>query len=337
MQTYKYDAFISYRHTEPDKTIADKLHRMLEAYKVPRAVVRMGSQKKVGRVFRDREELPTSSNLAESIQQALENSEHLIVICSPRTPHSQWVCKEIETFAELHGHDRILALLIEGEPEKSFPDQLRFVRKKAVREDGTETEEVRVIEPLAADIRAQSLGGMKKKLKTEILRLLAPILNCRFDDLKQRHRERKVKQALTLSFAISLFFLLFGSYSAYQAALIKEQSEVIKQKSEQVEQKSKEVEQHARMLEIQVQKTLRASPSTFRIFQQPILQAGTGWELSWRPGRRFQKTWPTRKGPMWRKRSMRSAMPLVSIKQNTVLKCRPTLCSGTTNGFMIPQ
>lgn len=163
MQTYKYDAFISYRHTEPDKTIADKLHRMLEAYKVPRAVVRMGSQKKVGRVFRDREELPTSSNLAESIQQALENSEHLIVICSPRTPHSQWVCKEIETFAELHGHDRILALLIEGEPEKSFPDQLRFVRKKAVREDGTETEEVRVIEPLAADIRAQSLGGMKKK------------------------------------------------------------------------------------------------------------------------------------------------------------------------------
>lgn len=28
--SYKYDAFISYRHTEPDKTIAEKLHRMLE-------------------------------------------------------------------------------------------------------------------------------------------------------------------------------------------------------------------------------------------------------------------------------------------------------------------
>ena len=48
MQTYKYDAFISYRHTEPDKAIAEKLHRMLETYKVPKAVIKMGSQKKVG-------------------------------------------------------------------------------------------------------------------------------------------------------------------------------------------------------------------------------------------------------------------------------------------------
>jgi len=98
---------------------------------------------------------------------------------------------------------------------------------------------------------------MKKKLKIEILRLLAPILGCKFDDLRQRHRERKIKRALTISVALSLFFLLFGSYSAYQAALIKEQSEVIKQKSEEVEQKSKEVERHAQLLEVQVQKTLR--------------------------------------------------------------------------------
>ena len=257
MQTCKYDAFISYRHTEPDKTIAEKLHRMLETYRVPKAVVKMGSQKKVGRVFRDREELPTSSNLAQSIQEALENSEHLIVICSPRTPASQWVCKEIETFAALHGHDRILPLLIEGEPAESFPEQLRFVKKRVVQEDGTEAEVVQEIEPLAADIRAEDLRGMKKKLKTEVLRLLAPILNCRFDDLKQRHRERRIKRILTLSFALSAFFLLFGSYSTYQAALIKQQAEVIKEKSEQVEQKSREVEEHARLLEIQVQKTLR--------------------------------------------------------------------------------
>jgi len=251
MQTCKYDAFISYRHTEPDKTIAEKLHRMLETYRVPKAVVKMGSQKKVGRVFRDREELPTSSNLAESIQEALENSEHLVVICSPRTPDSQWVCKEIETFAALHGHDRILALLIEGEPEESFPEQLRFVKKKLVLEDGTVTETVQEVEPLAADIRAENIKGMKKKLKTEVLRLLAPILNCRFDDLRQRHKERRIKRALAFSLALSAFLLLFGSYSAFQAALIRQQAEVIRQKSE-------EVEQHAEMLEIQVEKTLRS-------------------------------------------------------------------------------
>jgi len=216
---------------------------MLETYRVPKAVVKMGSQKKVGRVFRDREELPTSSNLAQSIQEALEISEHLIVICSPRTPESQWVCKEIETFAALHGHDRILPLLIEGEPSESFPEQLRLVKKQVVQADGTVTEIVQEIEPLAADIRAEDLRGMKKKLKTEVLRLLAPILNCRFDDLKQRHRERRIKRILTLSFALSAFFLLFGSYSAYQAALIRQQADVIAQKSE--------------ALELQVQKTLK--------------------------------------------------------------------------------
>ena len=62
MQTYKYDAFISYRHTEPDKAIAEKLHRMLETYKGAKAVIKMGSQKKVGRVFRDRRN-STSSTL----------------------------------------------------------------------------------------------------------------------------------------------------------------------------------------------------------------------------------------------------------------------------------
>lgn len=30
---YKYDAFISYRQIEPDITIANKLHKLLEKYK----------------------------------------------------------------------------------------------------------------------------------------------------------------------------------------------------------------------------------------------------------------------------------------------------------------
>jgi hypothetical protein len=33
---YQYDAFISYRHVEPDRTIAEKLHKMLEAYALPK-------------------------------------------------------------------------------------------------------------------------------------------------------------------------------------------------------------------------------------------------------------------------------------------------------------
>ena len=35
---FRYDAFISYRHTELDKFVAEKLIKQLEAYKLPRSV-----------------------------------------------------------------------------------------------------------------------------------------------------------------------------------------------------------------------------------------------------------------------------------------------------------
>ena len=95
MNSYKYDAFISYRHTEPDKSVAERLHRLLETFKIPKTIVKAIGKKRIQRVFRDRDELPTSSNLADNISAALESSEYLIVICSPRTPQSQWVLKEI--------------------------------------------------------------------------------------------------------------------------------------------------------------------------------------------------------------------------------------------------
>ena len=49
----KYDAFISYRHSELDMEIAKKVHSGLETYKIPGAVRVKTGKKKMGRVFRD--------------------------------------------------------------------------------------------------------------------------------------------------------------------------------------------------------------------------------------------------------------------------------------------
>lgn len=229
-KTYTYNAFISYRHTQPDKEVAERLHKLLETYRVPKTISKIIGKKKIDRVFRDRDELPTSSNLANNITAALENSEYLIVICSPRTSQSQWVLKEIETFSKFHGHDRILALLIEGEPEEAFPQQLRFLKQQVTNPDGTVSEAIMEVEPLAADIRASNTKEMLKNLKKEVLRLLAPMLGCRYDDLKQRHRDRLIKNILTASISLSAFFLAFGSFSTYQALIINQKSqEVAKQ------------------------------------------------------------------------------------------------------------
>ena len=59
---YKYDAFISYRHVEPDQTIAKEIHRMIEGFKPPKEFYKSG-KKTSFRVFRDREE-PAARDLS---------------------------------------------------------------------------------------------------------------------------------------------------------------------------------------------------------------------------------------------------------------------------------
>ena len=134
LQEIKYDAFISYRHSELDQFVAVNLHKELEAFKLPK-VIRKQLQakgidkKKIERVFRDRDELPITNNLADPITNALRNSEFLLVICSPRLKESLWCRKEIETFISMHGREKIFAVLIEGEPAESFPDELLDIEK----------------------------------------------------------------------------------------------------------------------------------------------------------------------------------------------------------------
>ena len=36
---YKFDAFISYRHCDLDKYVAENLHKLIETYKMPKSVV----------------------------------------------------------------------------------------------------------------------------------------------------------------------------------------------------------------------------------------------------------------------------------------------------------
>ena len=119
-----FRAFISYRQTPTDRRLAERLHRLLESFRAPRALRRPGIHPRVGRVFLDRHELKIGL-LPDLIQSALERSDFLIVICSPRTPDSAWVNSEIERFLTHHPIERVLPLLVEGNPEVSFPPALK--------------------------------------------------------------------------------------------------------------------------------------------------------------------------------------------------------------------
>lgn len=248
MPKFKYDAFISYRHVEPDAYVASQVHKQLESFKLPKSVKKRVLSEKIDgrteitRVFRDQEELPLASNLADPIVDALENSDYLIVICSPRLKESIWCQKEIDTFISLRGKDHILAVLAEGEPDESFPKEL-LTREKTVEVNGVTTVIQEQVEPLAADARGTSDKERKKKLKNEILRLAAPMFEVSFDDLKQRHKEQRMKRILGISFISSLVFLAFGVVSTFLALKINNQNIEIQKQSDEIEAQAVKIEE----------------------------------------------------------------------------------------------
>ena len=232
MAGYEYAAFISYRHRPPDEAVAKKLHSLIENYGIPKDVKASSGRKKMGRVFRDQEELPLSSDLGSDIKAALERSEWLIAICSEDYLQSKWCMLELDYFISLGRRDRILAVLVRGEPEDAFPRQLRFMET----EGGTVE-----LEPLAADVRAESVPDALKKLRREVLRVLAPMLGVSYDQLRQRARRRRLRIAAASSAAA---FALLGGFLAYalvKNARISEQNRQISAQNEQISRQNVEI------------------------------------------------------------------------------------------------
>ncbi len=221
-----YDAFISYSgfrragaESEFDRKVAERLHRSLEAYRVPRALTkisdgRAGVPRRLKKIFRDRDEARAHSSLNSSLVESLRRSRFLIVVCSPRARQSRWMNQEIATFHGLGRSERILPLLIEGDPDEAFPEELfRAVPGRADLAQGGGARGKWLAQPLAADVRAASASKSLRLLKNEKLRLLAAILGCEYDDLRRREHERFVRRATAAGAAMLTGLLVLTTLS----------------------------------------------------------------------------------------------------------------------------
>ena len=237
-----YNAFISYRHSQLDSSVAISLHRKLERFRLP-TNLRKDYPKdkwKIERVFRDEDELPLADNLSDPIEEALKNSDFLIVICTPRLPESKWCAKEIETFKKLHGQDHILAVLAEGEPEDSFPEAICYKEVEKVDENGNRTVERVSIEPLAADARSDDPRKRSKMLDDAVLRMAAPMYGLGYDDLKQRHREQRIKRIAAASALAAGVFFIFGLVCMILGLKINSQKNLIAEQHVKLEKQYRE-------------------------------------------------------------------------------------------------
>lgn len=193
-----YNAFISYRHLDPDAYVAEKIQKLLENYRPPKGA---GEKERIEYVFLDRAELPTSKSLDQSLRDALFSSDYLIIILSEHYKESFWCMEEVRAFKEHHGGkvDRILPVLVSGEPGDVLPEEICFEEYMETAPDGTLRKVRKELEPLCCDVRADTKKERDRKLKTEFLRLAAPMLGCGYDDLYQRHRRQERRRQFVLT------------------------------------------------------------------------------------------------------------------------------------------
>ena len=132
----EYFVFISY--SSLDNEWAIWLRDELEHYHLPASFNgRTDVRDNLRKVFRDRDELSAGPEWDEQVNQALANTNNLIVICSPNAAKSDAVNKEVETFVALGKEDHIFPFIVEGEPKDCFPPALKHSKLGGdIKKDG---------------------------------------------------------------------------------------------------------------------------------------------------------------------------------------------------------
>ena len=241
LKNVHYDAFISYRHCELDSFVAERIHKKLEAFRLPKAVRKKvtNGKTKIERIFRDLEELPLSDNLMDPITNALNNSDYLITICSPRYLESIWCMKEVEVFLENHDREHVLVILVEGEPNESFPKILTFEEITTTDENGNTVITRRELEPLAADVRSDNKKNLLKAIDIAVIKLSAEIFGLNYDDLRRRHRANKIRKMIIIFGSIAGVQLIFVIIVSIMLIKISNQKDQIQKQNDQMTEQNK--------------------------------------------------------------------------------------------------
>lgn len=236
METTKYYAFISYKRE--DERWAKWLQRRLEYYHLPLNVRKENPSlpKTVRPVFKDTTDL-SGGVLEKAINEALESSQYLIVVCSPRAAQSRWVCKEVQRFIDLGKAERIIPFIVGGTPNSSDPQTECFP------------------ESLRALNGSRELLGIninENGREAAVVKVVARMFNIQFDTLWQRYRKaRRVRIAtgVALVSALALLFAFFSFWIAAKNRQLEQQNDIIlRERSAMLAAQSRAVAEKANQL-----------------------------------------------------------------------------------------
>jgi len=186
-----YDAFISYSHK--DLKWGRWVQERMERYRLPKELRKEnGEPGQRMKIFRDQTDL-AGVELQSSLQHELENSRHLIVICSPNSAASPWVNEEIRYFKSLGRADSIIPFVVDGEPESGKPETECFP------------------EELRNEAGHHYIGANIREIGREkaLLKVISVCLGVRFDRLADREQKRRRRTFLIAGTSVFLVTALF--------------------------------------------------------------------------------------------------------------------------------
>ncbi|MBI1762291.1 MAG: TIR domain-containing protein, partial [Acidobacteria bacterium] len=211
-----WDIFISY--AAADAAFAGHLEKELEKYTPPKELAQEHNlPTRRLKVFRDEDDATRDDN--DAIRRALESSQHMFLLCSPAARDDDRVKQQVARFAGLQGAERIVRVLVAGEPAPdvvggAFPTELcRWIE-----------------EPAYTDYRGFKLGKDKLSNGTysgHWATLLAMHYQINREELEQRERKRRVRNRQLIGGIVSVVILLLSV--ALILALV-QRSEAIRQR-----------------------------------------------------------------------------------------------------------
>ncbi len=107
------------------------------------------------------------------------------------------------------------------------------------------------VEPLAADVRASSLWKRHKLLDDAVLRIAAVIFDINYDDLKQRHKEQRIRRIAIISSVAAGIFFVFAFCCMILLMKISAQKAIIQQQHGELQaQYALEAEKYAESMSL---------------------------------------------------------------------------------------
>jgi hypothetical protein len=205
----RYKAFISYSHAA-DSKLAPALQSGLQQLARPWYTLRAIS------VYRDKSSLAANSGLKQSLQDALEASEFLILMASPEAAKSPWVAAEVEYWRAHRSPEKLLIVLTNGELSWNPQNRIQYGASGPVLPEPLERSLQQ--EPLYVDLRwakeVDHLSLRNSQFRSDVLDLAATLHGVPKDELDgedvRQHHRFKILTRLTICVLTVLLLAALG-------------------------------------------------------------------------------------------------------------------------------